>query len=188
MKQLLTPVILFIALIFMSCCNKDEPKFSSSQIQNALFEMKGIYYGDMRVSFYHGDRISEGNECKVVSKDSLTIYMDLEPMASVISDDDIASRLREIGVVKVKAGYEFMQIDDDMYSFILLPKDVIVPGGYGAPYPVKIVFSQLFGGDAFYYEHNDIMFNLSPIELWIGDQKYEPFRQLVYHYEGSMDS
>ena len=187
MKQLLTPVILFIALIFMSCCNKDEPKFSSSQIQNALFEMKGIYYGDMRVSFYHGDRISEGNECKVVSKDSLTIYMDLEPMASVISDDDIASRLREIGVVKVKAGYDFYQMDDTMFHFVLLPDDVIVSGGYGAPSPIRIVFDQSFGGNA-YSVSNDIMFNLSPKELWIGEEKYEPFKQLVYHYEGAMDN
>lgn len=179
--------ILSLAFIFITSCNSDEPRFSPSQIQNALFEMKGIYSGEMRVSYYQGERISEGDECKVVSKDSLTINMDLTQMASVISDETIASRLREIGMVEVKAGYEFIQMDDTMYSFLLRPKDAVVAGGYGAPSPVRIVFSQSFGGDAFYYEHNNIMFNLSPIELWIGEQKYEPFRQLVYHYEGSAE-
>ncbi len=73
MKQISSVVLfiasfaLLIALLFLSGCNKDEPKFSSSQIQSALFEMKGIYYGDMRVSYYLGDRISEGDECNVVS-------------------------------------------------------------------------------------------------------------------------
>ena len=186
MKQL-TSIALFIALIFLSGCNNDEPRFSSSQIQNALFEMKGIYYGDMRVSFYQGDRISEGEECKVISKDSLTINMDLRPMASIINDEAIAARLRDIGVVEIKAGYEFIQMDDVMYSFILRPKDLFVEGGYGAPALVKIVFSQTFGGDAFYYDRNNIVFNLSPIELWVGGEKYEPLRQLVYHFEGSTD-
>lgn len=180
--------VLFIALIFISSCNKDEPRFTSSQINNALFEMKGVYYGDMRVSYYHGDRISEGNECKVVSMDSLTIHMDLKPMASIISDEASASRLREIGVVVVKAGYDFLQMDDTMFSFVLLPNDVAVSGDHGGQSSVRIVFDQTFGGDAFHNERNSIMFNLSPIELWIGNEKYEPFRQLVYHYEGSMDN
>ncbi len=34
--------------------------------------MKGTYHGEMRVSYYHGETISEGNACKAVSKDSLT--------------------------------------------------------------------------------------------------------------------
>ncbi|MDE6648390.1 MAG: DUF4840 domain-containing protein [Muribaculaceae bacterium] len=180
-------IVLFIAMILISACNKEEPKFSASQIQDALFEMKGIYYGDMRVSYYHGDRISEGEECKVASRDSLIINMDLKPMASTISDEYIASRLLEIGMVQVNAGYEFIQMDDAMYSFILLPKDVLVPGGYGAPAPVRIAFAQSFGGDAFYHDGNHIMFNLSPVELWIGGEKFEHFKQLVYHYEGSTD-
>ena len=174
------------ALIFISGCNKEEPKFSSSQIQEALFEMKGIYYGDMKVSYYHGDRISEVGECKVLSRDSLIINMDLNPMASTISNEEIASRLREIGVVQVKAAYEFYQMDDTMYHFVLLPDDVVEAGGYGAPSPIRIVFDQSFGGSA-YYAVCDLMFNLSPKELWIGEEKYEPFRQLVYHYEGTMD-
>lgn len=181
-------IVLFIALLFISGCNKDEPKFSSSQIHDALFEMKGTYYGEIRVSYYHGDRISEGEECKVVSRDSLFINMDLNPMASIISDEDIASRLREIGAVQVKAGYEFIHLDETMYSFVLLPEDVYVSGGYGAPAPVRIVFAQTFGGDAFYHDGNHIMINLSPVELWVGGEKIESFKQLVYHYEGSTDN
>ncbi len=185
MKQI-TTIILFIALVFISSCNNEESKFSSSEIQRALFEMKGTYHGEMRVSYYHGETISEGNACKAVSKDSLTIYMDLTPMASVITDEYISSILREIGVVQVKAGYEFLQMDDSMYHFVLLPDSVICDGGLENPVTVKIVFSQLFGGDAAYRYHN-IMFNLSPTELWIGDKMYEPFQQLVYHYEGTYE-
>lgn len=185
MKQIST-IILLIALMFISSCNKDEPRFSSSEIQKALFELKGTYHGEMRVSYYHGETISEGFECKAVSRDSLTINMDLTPMASVITDEAIASRLREIGNVEVKASYEFLQMDEQMYHFVLLPKNVICLGGLGAPETVKIVFDQSFGGDADYFYHT-IMFNLSPKELWLGDKKYEPFQQLVYHFEGSYE-
>ncbi len=193
MKQIASAIMtiasiaLLFALLFLSACNKDEPKFTSSQIQNALFEMKGIYYGDLSVSYYHGDRITEGEECKFVSKDSLNINMDLQPMASTIEDETIARRLREIGTVQVKAGYEFSQMDDTMYHFVLLPSDVFIQGGLGAPAPVRIVFDQSFGGDADWRPgYNSMMFNLSPKELWISGEKYEPFRQLVYHYEGSI--
>lgn len=172
--------------MFISSCNKDEPKFSSSEIQRALFEMKGTYHGEMRVSYYHGETISEGNACKAVSKDSLTVDMDLSLMAQSITDERIASRLRDIGTVQVKAAYEFYQMDEQIYNFVLHPNDVVCPGGDGAPETVKIVFSQHFGGDADYY-HHDIIFNMSPTELWVGDKKYEPFQQLVYHFEGSYE-
>lgn len=185
MKQI-TTIILFIALVFISSCNKDEPRFSSSEIQKALFELKGTYHGEMRVSYYHGETISEGNACKTVSKDSLTVNMDLSLMAQSITDERIASRLCDIGTVQVKAAYEFYQMDEQIYNFVLHPNDVVCPGGDGAPETVKIVFSQHFGGDADYY-HHDIIFNLSPTELWVGDKKYEPFQQLVYHFEGSYE-
>ena len=185
MKQI-TTIILFIALMFFSSCNKDEPKFSSSEIQRALFEMKGTYHGEMRVSYYHGETISVGNACKAVSKDSLTVNMDLSLMALSITDEKIASRLCDIGTVQVKAAYEFYQMDEQMYHFVLLPKNVICLGGLGAPETVKIVFDQSFGGSADYFHHS-IMFNLSPKELWLGNKKYEPFQQLVYHFEGSYE-
>ncbi|WP_304961463.1 hypothetical protein [uncultured Duncaniella sp.] len=107
-------------------------------------------------------------------------------MASVITDESVASRLREIGVVQVKAAYDFLQMDNVSYHFALLPDDVICLGGSDVPETVKIVFSQIFGGDADYHYHN-IIFNLSPTELWVGDKKYEPFQQLVYHYEGTYE-
>lgn len=185
MKPKIT-IILFIALMFITACNKDEPKFSSAEIQKALFELKGTYHGEMSVSYYHGNTISEGHECKVVSKDSLTINMDLEPMASAIADDAIASRLREIGKVQVKAAYDFLQMDNAVYNFVLLPDDVVCLGGLGAPASVRIVFAKNFGGDAVYPNH-EIIFNLSPTELWVGGKKYEQFQQLVYHYRGSYE-
>ena len=88
----------------------------------------------------------------------------------------------------MKAGYEFLKKDDLMYHFLLHPDDVVDLGGYGAPEPIRIVFSQAFGGESYYFKQNHIIFNLSPLELWIGGKKYEPFRQLVYHYEGSTDN
>lgn len=149
--------------------------------------MKGTYHGEMRVSYYHGETISEGNTCKVVSKDSLTINMDLSLMAQSITDEMIASRLRDIGTVQVKAAYEFYQMDGQEYfHFVLLPKNVICLGGHGCPETVKIVFDQSFGGLADSFNHS-IMFNLSPKELWLGNKKYEPFQQLVYHFEGSYE-
>lgn len=138
----------------------------------------------MEVSYYQGNIITDGYECNVVSGDSLTINMDLTHMATVIPDEDIASRLREIGVVQVKAAYKFLQMDDSLYHFVLLPDDVICLDGNGTPTDIRIVFSQSFGGDADFRSHY-IIFNLSPIELWVGNKKYKEFRQLVYHYEGT---
>lgn len=179
------PLILMMTLMCLTGCNDDDPKFSPAQIRAALSEMEGTYDGEMRVSCYHGETVSESNECTVFSKDSLTIHMDLALMASTIADDEIASLLRNMGVVRVKAAYEFYQIDDTMYFFVLHPDDMIDLGGFGAPPSVRIVFSQIFGGWAEYH-YRDIAFNLSPIELWVGGEKYEPFRQLVYHFEGQM--
>lgn len=116
----------------------------------------------------------------------MTVDMDLSLMAQSITDETIASRLRDIGTVQVKAAYEFYQMDEQMYHFVLLPKDVICIGGYGAPETVRIVFDQIFGGSADYFHHS-IMFNLSPKELWFGDKKYEPFQQLVYHFGGNYE-
>lgn len=180
----ITSIILLIALMLITSCNNDEPKFSSSQIQNALFEMKGTYHGNMSVSYYQGNDISEGNECTAWSKDSLTVNMDLALMALAIPDENIASRLREIGEIQVKAAYEFSQMDEQIFNFVLHPDDVTCTVGHDAKETVRIVFAQNFGGDADCY-NNDIIFNLSPKELWVGDKEYESFRQLVYHFRGS---
>lgn len=139
----------------------------------------------MSVSYYHGKTISEGNACKAVSKDSLTVNMDLSLMAQSITDEIIASRLRDIGVAQVKAAYEFYQMYEQTYHFVLLPKNVICPGDSDLE-TVKIVFDQIFGGSVDFFYHS-IMFNLSPKELWLGDKKYEPFQQFVYPFEGSYE-
>ncbi len=76
-------------------------------------------------------------------------------------------------------------MDEQMYHFVLLPKNVICPGDSDLE-TVKIVFDQIFGGSADPFYHS-IMFNLSPKELWLGDKKYEPFQQLVYHFEGTCE-
>lgn len=183
--RILASLVMIVTLLCVTGCNEDEPKFTSEQIKNAIFELKGTYHGKMRVSYFHGATISDYKESKAVSKDSLVIDMDLAQMAESIEDEDIATLLRQIGVVNVKAGYEFLQMDN-MLHFVLHPSDVIVPPGYGAPPSVRIVFSQNFGGDAT-PEHHTVMFNLSPIELWVGASRYEPFKQLVYHFEGEYE-
>ncbi len=106
--------------------------------------MKGTYHGEMRVSYYHGETISEGNACKAVSKDSLTIDMDLSLMAQSITDETIASRLCDIGTVQVKAAYEFYQMDEQIYNFVLHPNDVVRSGGDGAPGNSKNRFQSTF--------------------------------------------
>jgi len=185
MKQI-TPLFLFVAVLWLTGCNKDDPEFSSSQIQRALFDMKGTYHGSAEVSYYHGAEISSIDECTMVSRDSMTFYMDLAPVAETIEDDEIAARLREIGTVAVKAGYEFLQMDPGWLHFVLHPDDVVVRGGNDMPKGIRIVFAQTFGGDAETYRQW-MMFNVSPIELWVGDERYEPFKQLVYHFSGEYE-
>lgn len=175
--------MLFLCLLCLTSCNKNEPLFSAAQIQQALFDLKGTYHGTVGVSYYQGSRITEPTEAVAVSRDSLTFTMSLLPMADVVADENIAQILREASEVKVTAGYDFSQMDYGNLNFGLRPKDAVIPGGYGAPPTVRIVFAQTFGGDAEIYQ-NFIMFNISPKELWLNDKKYEDFKQLVYHFRG----
>ncbi len=47
-------------------------------------------------------------------------------MAQSITDETIASRLCDIGTVQViKAAYEFYQMDEQIYHFVLHPNDVV---------------------------------------------------------------
>ena len=66
---------------------------------------------------------------------------------------------------------------------MLSPKDVEILGGFGAPPTISIVFSKNYGGDAL-VSSNFIMFNISPVELWVNGKKFEDFPGLVYHFEG----
>lgn len=65
-------------------------------------------------------------------------------------------------------------------NFVLHPENIVILGGYGAPLSVRIEFSQNFGGDAEIYSQF-MMFNISPTELWIDNERSEDFSQLVYH-------
>lgn len=49
---------------------------------------------------------------------------------------------------------------------------------------VKIVFAKYFGNDNNNDNRKYMIFNLSPKELWIDSNKYENFRQLIYHFRG----
>lgn len=49
---------------------------------------------------------------------------------------------------------------------------------------VKIVFAKYFGDDNDNDNRKYMIFNLSPKELWIDSNKYENFRQLIYHFRG----
>lgn len=176
----------FLCLLCLTSCNKNEPLFSAAQIQQALFDLKGTYHGTVGVSYYQGSRITEPTEAVAVSRDSLAFTMSLLPIADVITDENIAQILREAGEVKVTAGYDFSQMDYGHLTFVLRPKDAVIPGGYGTPPTVRIVFSQYYGGNAT-PGHKIITFNISPIELWLNDKKYEDFKQLVYHFEGEYE-
>lgn len=112
--------------------------------------------------------------------------MSLLPYVELISDEGLSERLREIGEVEVVAGYDFHQSDGRNINFGLRPKDVDVLGGYGAPPSIRIVFAQTFGGDA-EVGHNFIMFNISPLELWVDGKKYEDFPRLVYYFRGNYE-
>lgn len=112
--------------------------------------------------------------------------MSLLPYVELISDEGLSERLREIGEVEVVAGYDFHQSDGRNINFGLRPKDVDVSGGYGALSSIRIVVAQTFGGDA-EVGNNFIMFNISPLELWVNGKKYEDFPRLVYHFRGNYE-
>lgn len=172
--------LLLFCVSIISGCNDDDERFSSSQISQALFDMKGTYHGTVQVAYYHGSDIVELENATAVSRDSLSFTMSLLPMAETIKDDNIARILRGAEKVTVTAGYKFIQMDEGSFNFLLYPKDIIIPC---LPLTIKIVFSQTFGGNAESYS-NFIMFNISPSELWINGEKYEEFKQLVYHFRG----
>lgn len=185
-KELFGILILFLSVLCFTCCNKDEEGFSKEEIQQALFDLKGTYHGTVQVAYYHGSDITELQNAIAVSRDSLKFNMSLLPLSELISDETIAERLREIGEVSVMAGYEFLQMDYGAIHFMLYPKDITILGGYGAPPSIRLVFAQTFGGDA-EVGNNFIMFNISPLELWVNGKKYEDFPRLVYHFRGNYE-
>lgn len=89
--------------------------------------------------------------------------------------------------VEVRAGYEFLQIDNDgsLVNFVLNPKTVTIPANGDTP-EIKIIFDGAFGGD-FEKAFNFIMFNISPEEILVGGNKLESFKQLVYHFRGQYE-
>lgn len=182
-RSLFGKLVLFLSVLSFTSCNKDEEGFSKEEIQQALFDLKGSYHGTIQVAYYHGSNITERQNAIAASRDSLKFNMSLLPLSELISDETIAGRLREIGEVPVMAGYEFLQMDYGTIHFMLYPKDVTILGGYGAPPSIRFVFDQTFGGDA-EVGQNFIMFNISPLELWVDGKKYEDFPRLVYHFRG----
>lgn len=185
-KNLFGILVLFFSVLSFTSCNKDEEGFSKEEKQQALFDLKGTYHGTVQVAYYHGSDITELQNAIAVSRDSLKFNMSLLPLSELISDETIAECLREIGEVPVMAGYEFLQMDNSTIHFMLYPKDVTVLGGYGAPPSIRLVFAQTFGGDA-EIGQNFIMFNISPLELWVNGKKYEDFPRLVYHFRGNYE-
>lgn len=184
MKTNITILSILLILLFTGC-NKDEPKISAAQISQAIKEMQGSYSGDMNVSYYHGQRVVKDVPCTMESTDSLITYIDLEPMAMTIADENIAAVLRGAGIVSVKAGYEFYQMDDGTYSFILHPKDVVIQTTNTSENSIRIAFAKNFGGSiSFMMTEASFMFNLSPSELWVGNKKYDDFKQLVFNCGG----
>ena len=148
-KNLFGIMILFLFTFTIISCNKEEEGFSKEEIQQMLFDMKGTYHGTVQVDYYHGSSITELQNAIAVSRDSLKFNMSLLPYVELISEEGLSERLREIGEV-----------------------------GYGAPPSIRIVFAQTFGGDA-EVGHNFIMFNISPLELWVDGKKYEKIRHLT---------
>lgn len=184
MKTNITILSILLILLFTGC-NKDEPKISAAQISQAIKEMQGSYSGDMNVSYYHGQRVVKDVPCTMESTDSLITYIDLEPMAMTIADENIAAVLRGAGIVSVKAGYEFYQMDDGTYSFILHPKDVVIQTTNTSENSIRIAFAKNFGGSiSFMMTEASFMFNLSLSELWVGNKKYDDFKQLVFNCGG----
>lgn len=173
-------ILLLFTFTFISCSKEEE--FSKKEIQQTLFDMKGTYHGTVHVSAPNSFDETLQN-ATAISYDSLKFQMSLQPLSEFISDETLAARLREIGEVSVMAGYEFLQIDNGSINFVLYPKDVTILGGYGAPPTVRFVFSKSHGGNA-ETKGNYIMFNISPTELWIDDEKYENLPKITYHFEG----
>lgn len=96
-KKLFGILILFLSVLSLTSCNKDEGNFSKEEIQQALFDMKGTYHGTVKVSYYQGSNVTELQNAVAVSRDSLKFNMSLLPLSGLISDETIAERLREIG-------------------------------------------------------------------------------------------
>lgn len=185
-KDLFGILVLFLSVLNLTSCNKDEEGFSKEEIQQMLFDMKGTYHGTVQVDYYHGSSITELQNAIAVSRDSLKFNMSLLPYVELISDEGLSERLREIGEVEVVAGYDFYQSDGGHIHFVLHPKDVNVLGGHDTSADIRIVFSMNYGGDAVTYT-NFMMFNMSPLELWVDGKKYDDFPRLVYHFRGEYE-
>lgn len=174
---------IFSLIILLSGCNKEEEEISAGQIRQALFDMKGTYHGNIKISYYHGSEIVKIDNAKSESRDSLSFMVPLAPIAGIIEDEKVAATLREIQEVEIKAGYKFIQIDGDGDAhFVLNLKNITIPANKNTS-EIKIILAKSFGGD-FVKASNFMMFNISPQEIMVGDSKLSSFKQLVYHFSG----
>ena len=98
----------------------------------------------------------------------------------------ICNYLRETGKITVKAGYEFLQMDNGTLHFVLHPRDVLLPGGYATPPGITFVFSPIYGGSAEPH-HRAMIFNMSVIRILANGEEYEGFKPLVYHSKARMN-
>ncbi len=74
-KSLFGILVLFLSVLSLTSCNKDEEGFSKEEVQQALFDMKGTYHGTVQVAYYHGSDITELQNAIAVSRDSLQFNM-----------------------------------------------------------------------------------------------------------------
>lgn len=182
-KTVLTSLL---GLLVLAACNREESGFSRAEIRQMLSDMEGTYHGTVKVSYHNGETIANFSDGMAVSCDSLRFTLSLQPIAELVRDEAVAARLREIGTAEVSAGYDFMQMDSGTIHFRLHPDDIVLYGGYGAPPTLKIVFDQLFGGDAL-TDTKFLLLNISPAELWVNGKRCPVFKQLVYHFQGTCE-
>lgn len=177
-------VFLFTCLAVFVSCNEDKEKFSSAQIQRALFDLKGVYHGTVEMSYVKGSIIAKQDKVVAVSRDSLAFSIPLALVSETIRKENVARVLRDVGEVEVKAGYEFLGISRTL-NFVLHPQDVMIRDQFGKASEVKLIFSQSYGGNA-EPQFENIIFIYCLEEIHVDGKKLGDFKPLVLYFEGEM--
>ena len=181
------------ALTLGSCSSDDDDDFTTEQIQRTYFLMKDRYAGTMTVT-EQGEAPRQSQTYTAMtaqSAEELTVAIPPEQVASQLSNETMVARIREVGFAKVKATYEFTNIDEGGAHFVLHPQMVYdeqlcLPATRTQPVTYQgltLLFNHDRGGD-FVKENGALDFTLCVGGVLIDNHYVDGFTPIVYHFSG----
>ncbi len=184
--------LIMLAAVSLASCNSDDDEIPSEDYTfRALAEMKNPYIGQLKYGLKDEGTRQTIDNVVAESAEELLLEIPLEPIAAQVQDEAVAKQLREWKTAKVRATYNFNNIEDEYFSFGL--RTELVPDErYARPFTrtsfaeyegLQLLFSQDYTGE--YQKPNEALsFNICVDKVLINQEPLEDFKPVIFRYEG----